>query len=513
MKKLGITSLKLLSISLLLLFIGCEKFKLLKDEDMDLVPAGENTKNATFAAFIKSNDYQQSDRYSQLKLYAQAVRLAGLEEFLDNPNDNFTIVIFNDDAMNSLITGYGYTSLEEAPRPVLRHFILNNIIQHKYQVADFEVGKDEGFESLTGDSLFFRRESSTTNPYVLRVNAVSRYASASVTVRSRDLPFKNAIGHVVPMPTYTVRSSSQKDPKPDDLELSKDSVFVEKDVLLQFASSQAGYQVINPTGDNFQTKMASTINNTGTRRLYMQYKIREPEFEERLGSATLMLYHTRTSNASGVSESLINVYADAYTDWEESTTSYSDLPAMGELESSFSIPSTGNSNKWFASDVSRAVLQAFENNQDFVNIGVWSQSSPNVYFGHLGHANAANNKSYILFESTPETIITNVTVNAVNISSADFFKVIDKTNLQGTGASDKNISYFLSEDTQKGVVLVNGRPLRKRGSFTQEQLRQGVVKYLRNLDVQHATDEIILEVQDFQGGFYPEIITLPVQIN
>src|SRR5690606_29208479 len=156
--------------------------------------------------------------------------------------------------------------------------------------------------------------------------------------------------------------------------------------------------------------------------------------------------------------------------------------------------------------------QAFEKNEDFVNIGVWNKSSPNVYFGHLGHTNAATNKSYILFESTPETIITNVTINTVNVNSEDFFKIIDKTNLLSTGTSDKNIFYFLSEEPQKGVIIVNGRPLKKRGSFTQEQLRQGVVKYLRGGEIQNTTDQIVLEVQDFQGGFYPDIITLPIQI-
>src|SRR5690606_14954397 len=99
------------------------------------------------------------------------------------------------------------------------------------------------------------------------------------------------------------------------------------------------------------------------------------------------------------------------------------------------------------------------------------------------------------------------------VSSADLFKKIDKNNLTATGASDNNISYFLQELPQKGIILVNGMPLKKRGKFTQQQLSQGVVRYLPNQGVQNTTDEILLEVQDFHGGFYPDIVTVPVQIN
>src|SRR5690606_3110421 len=106
----------------------------------------------------------------------------------------------------------------------------------------------------------------------------------------------------------------------------------------------------------------------------------------------------------------------------------------------------GSNNTWVAVDISGAVIQAYENQHSFINMGVWSKTLAQVFFGHLGHANAATNKSYILLESTPETIITNVTVNPVNVNSADLFKKIDKTNLTATGASDNNISYFLKEE-------------------------------------------------------------------
>lgn len=507
-------SLKLLSVSLLFLFVGCEKFKLLKDENMDLVSAGENTKNITFAAFIKSNNYQEADRYSMLKLYAQAVKKAGLETLLDNVDKKFTIVMFTDDAMNQFLSGNGYSTINDVPAEVLKHLILNNIIEgEKYQVIDFTINEEKGFKSLTGDSIFFKRESATTNPYVLKINTVSRYASATATVRSRDLPYKNAVAHVVPTITFTEIAKVAEDEKPTDLPTLKDTLYVTKDVLLTFASSVSGYTVSNPTGDNFQTKMATTVNNSGTRRLYLQFPIRQPKFTGRVGNATLRLFHTRTANATGVTQSQINVYADAKTNWQENTTSYADLPVMGELVSSFEVPTTGAGNTWFSASVSGPVKAAIDNADTFVNIGIWCQSSPNVYFGHKDFAVNTDKLSFVVLESPPIPVVDNVTVNTISLSSQEFYKVITKQNLTATGADDKNIKYIITQAPQKGTIICNGRPLKKGGTFTQHQLTQGVVKYVCGIQTQNTTDEVKLEIQDYRGGYYPDVVTLPIQIN
>lgn len=507
-------SIKPIAVSLLFLFVGCEKFKLLKDEDMDLVAAGENTKNITFAEFIKSNNYQQADRYSQLKLYAQAVKKAGLETLLGSADKKFTIVMFTDEAMNLFLSGNGYATIDEVPAEVLKHLILNNIVEgEKYQVVNFVVNEEKGFKSLTGDSIFFKRESATTNPYVLKINTVSRYASATATIRSRDLPYKNAVAHVAPTITFTELAKVAEDDKPTDLPTLKDTLYVAKDVLLTFATSVNGYTVSNPTGDNFQTKMASTINNSGTRRLYLQFPIRQPKFTGRVGNATLRLFHTRTANATGVTQSQINVYADAKTNWQESTTSYADLPAMGEMISSFEIPTTGAGNSWFSANVGASVKTAIENGDTFINIGVWNYSSPNVYFGHKDFAVNTDKLSFVILESPPIPVVDNVVVNTLSVSSLEFFKIITKQNLTGTGAADKNIKYIITQVPQKGTIICNGRPLKKGGSFTQHQLTQGVVKYVCGIETKNTTDEVKLEIQDYRGGYYPNVITLPIQIN
>ena len=510
MKKFGNHFLKIMAIFFIVILAGCEKFKLLKDEDLDNVSAGANTKNITFTEFIRSNDYQQSDRYSVLKQYAKAVQKAGLETLLDDASKNFTIVAFTDAAINSFLTANGYASIDDVPSEVLKHLILNNIIEDgKLQVIDFAENEDIGFKSLTGDSIFFKREPTTSNPYVLKINSVSRYASTSATIRSRDLPYKNAIAHVSATLTFTAKSVAQIDDAPGDLPTSKDTLYVAKDAVLLFASSVSGYSVSNDAGANaFQTKTATP---TVTRRLYMQFPIRQPKFTGRVGVATLKMFHIRTANGSG--DSQIDVFADGKTDWLESTTSFADLPAMGEKISEFPIPSSGATNTWFGTTISSPVISAIEGGDTFINIGVFNMSNSNVYFGHKEYTGNTDKKAFIVLESTPPPVIENVTVNALQVNLSDFYKIITKQNITSTGASDKNIKYVVVQVPEHGTIICNGKPLKKGSVFTQHQLTQGVVKYLCNPEAVNGSDEVKLEVQDYTGGYYPDIITLPIQIN
>lgn len=515
MKKSRNNFSKILVISLIIALQGCDKFKLLKDEDMEYVSAGANTQNITFAAFIRSNDYQQSDRYSILKQYAKAVRKAGLEALLDDASKHFTIVAFTDVAMNAYISSLGYSGIDDVPSEVLRNFILNNIIgDGKYQVIDFPENIDKGFQSLAGDSVFFRRENTTGNPYVLMINSTNRFASAGVAVRSRDLPYKNAVAHVLNSYTYTAFPKVDPDKIPDDLPVQKDSVFVTKDVVLQFAATEAGYAVQNPSTDDFQSKMASTINNTATRRLYLQFPVRQPNFSERLGNVTLKTYCTKIANAGSVLSNTINIYKDAYTNWEESPLpTYARLPVRSdEIISSFEIATVNGAAKWYGTNISSAFKQSLTDNQTFINIGIWNYSSPNVYFGHIGFS-AGKYKSYILFESSPLPLIKNVTVTPLTVNSSDFYKVITKENLSASGVSDKNVNYILLQAPQKGIILCNGKPLGKGGIFTQQQLAQGAVRYLCNLQAKNTSDEIKIEAKDYRGGYYSGELTLPVIIN
>ncbi|MFD1628761.1 cadherin-like domain-containing protein [Pseudopedobacter beijingensis] len=510
MKKFGNNFLKVLVISLIVTLVGCEKFKLLKDEDMDNVSAGANTKNITFTEFLKSNNYQQDDRYSVLKQYAKAVKKAGLEPLLDEADKSFTIVAFTDAAMNLFITTSGYTSIDDVPNEVLKHLILNNIIEDgKFQVIDFAENEDVGFKSLTGDSIFFKREPIASNPYVLKINSVSRYASASATIRSRDLPYKNAIAHVSNTITFTKKSEATIDNPPADLPTSKDTLYVSKDAVLLFAANVSGYSVSNATGpDAFQTKTATP---TVTRRLYLQFPIRQPKFTARVGVATLKMFHIRTAN--GVGESQIDVFADGKTDWFENTTSFADLPIMGPKISEFKIPSSGATNTWFGTTISSPVIDAIESGETFINIGVFNISNSNVYFGHKEYTGNTDKKAFIVLESTPPPVIGNVNVNVVQVNLSDFYKIITKQNISSTGTSDKNIKYIITEVPKYGTVMCNGIPLKKGSVFTQHQLSQNVVKYLCNSEATAGSDEVKIEVQDYTGGYYPDIITLPIQIN
>lgn len=480
-------------------FIGCEKFKLLKDEDMEKVSAGANLKTITVWQYLNENNFHEND-LTALSMYAKAVQRAGLVELLNSPGD-YTIILPNNTAITAMLKGGGYASVDDVPPIILRNFLLANIFQSRIRSFDLAPELTYRYGALNGDSIYVKR----SEPYALTINDVSKLSSSLAKVRTQNLEFNNAVVHVVPTFTYYALGKSSPDNPPSDIEVNLDKVLVTKDAYVKYGTRS--HESFNTTTELFIKYTASNLQITN--RSNLQFPLSAPTFSERIGNVKLFLYcHRIDGNAT------VDIYHDEDVDWDENTLTSNNAPETGTSTiGSFKVVKTGGINKWYSVDITSGYVNALTAaKQPFMNIGIWTPD-PQV-IGFLPREYQSGQYSpYLMISSAPVTILKAGTTGTVNVNYNTGIKTLTLADLSLQGTSDKNITYILTSAPNQGYIGVNGWPISTSGSFTQEQIATGMVKYFYSGSVSSASDSFTVEAKDHRGGYYSNLITVPVQIN
>jgi len=501
--------------TLFLLFIGmviggCGKLQLLKDIDPEAISAGVDLKDKTIWEFVSSTSTIANDTLKSLSLYTRAIEKAGLKELLNSPGE-YTVIVPRNAALQSFIESLGYNTLDEVPAAILKNIFLDNIARGSILSYELPEAQFEKYETLNQDSISFIRQPTSVDPYKVTINSATTFLSTAAVIRTQDLQCKNGIVHVVDIYTNYVPKTIAPDPStPGEGGNLHDTILVTKDSYMSNGSS---------TSKNTNYGSAVTLNVKKasadfTRRAITQFEVREPLFNDRIGSVKVGLYCNRVDGDGGV----VSLYEDEHVDWLEDKVSWANCPVPGVVSIGDVLlkPGSANSvNKWHLIDITSAYLNALNQNKGFINIGI-NTTDNDLYTFASREAKDSKNvvgglSPFIVITSPVPSILENPTNTGIVVDGATGNKKISTGELKFEGAKSNNIFFILKDVPQNGYLVVGGRPLQTGSRFSQEQLEKGAVRYL--YAGTGNTDSFSLEGQDFQGGFYHDVLTVNVTIN
>ncbi len=506
MKKLTYLKIFISTVILSMSITSCEKFSLLKNADLDHQPAGLNLKSKTIWQFISEDNFHANDA-TNIGLFGKAVEHAGLKDLLNDPKQNLTVIIPDDDVLLSFINGLGYSSLDAVPPVILKNILLNVVIEGRIRSFDLEADVSKSYPSLSNDSLYLSRTVTATDQYVLTVNSSPNSNSVSASVRTQNLEFINGVAHVVNSFTYYIAKTNIPDPvDPTKVSILSDTIYVTKDTYCW--NGTANKNLNKGSELDIQTKLFGATGSTASfsKRTLTQYAVRRPNFNDRVGTARLEMYFSTISGAANM-----NFFEEQNIDWNESTVSWVTAPTFGSISIGGLSITPAVRNQWSSIDITSFYIGALTQGKTFVNIGGAIVENQNINF-RSKEFNGGLFKSRVILSSPPVSIITPSANNPITVQVSNPIKALSLNNLKFSGTADKNISYTLTQAPQNGFLVLNGIPLGVNSSFTQEQVAKGVVKYLYK-GTSPSTDALTLEARDFQGGIYNSLVNLTVNIQ
>lgn len=511
MKKITYLKILICTMILSMSITSCEKFSLLKNENVEHISAGVNLKTKTVWEFISENNFHENDP-TKIGLFGKAIQHAGLKDLLNDSKQNLTVIIPNDDVLQNFIEGLGYTEVEDVPAIILKNILLNNIIERRVRSFDLEAGVNYSYPSLSNDSLYLTRSIAVGNEYVLTVNSSPNASSVSASVRTQNLEFINGVAHVVNTFTYYTAKTNPKDQvNPANVSILTDTIYVTKDTYLQngTANRTLNYGSIQ----DVQTKLFGATGNAASfsKRTLTQYAVRGPRFNGRIGTVRLEMFFNTIQINNPQTPTTMNFFEEQNVDWNESTVSWVTAPTFGSISIGSLSLTQAMRNTWANIDITSFYNAALSQGKTFVNIGGAVVPDLNTHFRSKEFSGGAF-RSRLILSSPPVSIISPAANNPIEVQVSNPVKVLSLNELRFQGTADKNISYTLTQAPQNGFLVLNGIPLLVNASFTQEQIAKGVVKYLYN-GTAPSTDTAILEARDFQGGIYNQLVNLTFNIR
>lgn len=483
---------------LFLLFnVGCGKLDLLKNASLEAIDAGTNLKELTFAEFL-AQDHSQ-DR-TNLNMYADAIRLAGLTDLLSQ-QDDLTLLFYSNQAVTSLVTSLGYATLADVPKAVLRNILSDNIFKGRVRSFDLKLDETKKFETINGSYLYLSRTGSTSNNYIFKANTSTELSSPPATIRTQNLEFKNGVAHVTDQFTFYKQVDAVPDAPSGGVGGVTETFNVSKDVYIQNGNANKNKNFNNATSIDMKNSNGKDVSVD--RMGLFQFPLTTPSFGRRIGLAKLNFYVYFVGLPASLS-----VYQANNTDWDESTVTWTTAPDYNRISLTNVSLASGFSG-WVAMDVTAAVSQLYANNETLLNVRM-NHSTDNFVKIYPKEYMSGNFKATIKVSSPPESILTLGNLEALTLKPNEI-KVLTTDNLKMTGTADKNISFTVNKVPVNGFLVKYGVPLTVNSSFSQEDLIRGAIKYLHNGT--GTTDEIELEAKDYNGGYYKDVLKLAVNIN
>ncbi|WP_113661490.1 CBM96 family carbohydrate-binding protein [Pedobacter nanyangensis] len=490
--------IKSLAIALACTGLSCGKLEFLKNEQPQAVDAGANLKGMTFADFLKID---HSSDLTNLNLYAEVVKKAGLTEFLNQP-ENYTVLFLTNQAVNNMVSSLGYTNLNDVPSIVLRNILSDQIFKGRLRSFDLAIGETRKFETINGSFIYYTRSATSSNEYVLTANNSTDLTSPPSTIRSQNLEFKNGIAHVTDQFTFYKLKDAVPDAPSGSVGAQTDIIHVTKDLFIQNGTANRNKNFNNATSIDMKNSNGKDVSVD--RMGLFQFPLTTPSFGNKIGLAKINFYVYFTGLASS-----LTAYAGADTNFDETTVTWTTAPTYDRV-SLANVSLAAGQTGWITMDVTSLVSQLYGSNKTFLNI-LMNHNNDNFVKIYPREFDSGKFKAYLSISSPPATILTFGNAAALNVSAKDGFAKLSTTQLKMNGADDKNISYIINQIPTNGYLVKYGIPLPVNASFSQTDLVNGSIKYLYSGSGN--TDEIIVEAKDNNGGFYNTPLKITVNIQ
>ncbi|RZL55224.1 MAG: DNRLRE domain-containing protein [Pedobacter sp.] len=490
--------IKSLAIALVCTGLSCGKLEFLKNEQPEAIDAGTNLRGMTLSDFLKID---HSSDLTNLNLYGEVIKKAGLADLLNQPED-YTVLFLTNQAVNNMVSSLGYTNLNDVPATVLRNIVSDQIFKGRLRSFDLKIGETKKFETINGSFIYYTRTANSTNEYVLTANNSTDLTSPPATIRSQNLEFKNGIAHVTDQFTFYKLRDAVPDAPSGSVGAQTDIINVTKDLFIQNGTANRTKNFNNATSIDMKNSNGKDVSVD--RMGLFQFPLTTPSFGNKIGLAKINFYVYFTGLASS-----LTAYAGADTDFDETTVSWTTAPTYDRI-SLANISLTAGQIGWQTMDVTSLVSQLYAGNKTFLNI-LMNHNNDNFVKIYPREFDSGKFKAYLSISSPPPTILTFGNATALNVAPKDGFAKLTTTQLKMNGADDKNISYIVNKIPTNGYLVKYGIPLPVNGSFSQADLVAGSIKYLHSGTGN--VDEIILEAKDNNGGYYNTPIKITVNIQ
>ncbi|MNK17579.1 Fasciclin domain protein [compost metagenome] len=490
--------IKSLAIALVCTGLSCSKFEFLKNEQPEAIDAGTNLRGMTLSDFLKID---HSTDLTNLNLYGEVIKKAGLADLLNQPDD-YTVLFLTNQAVTNMVSSLGYANLNDVPAILLRNIVSDQIFKGRLRSFDLKIGETKKIETINGSFIYYTRTANSTNEYVLTANNSTDLTSPPATIRSQNLEFKNGVAHVTDQFTFYKLRDAVPDAPSGSVGAQTDIINVTKDVFIQNGTANRTKNFNNATA--IEMKNSNGKDVSVDRMGLFQFPLTTPTFGNKIGLAKINFYVFFTGLASS-----LTAYAGADTNFDETTVTWLTAPTYDRI-SLANISLAAGQTGWQTMDVTSLVSQLYGSNKTFLNI-LMNHNNDNFVRIYPREFNGGIYKAYLSISSPPPTILTFGNATALNVASKDGFAKLTTTQLKMNGADDKNISYIVNKIPTNGYLVKYGIPLPVNGSFSQADLVAGSIKYLHSGTGN--ADEIILEAKDNNGGYYNTPIKITVNIQ
>lgn len=450
-----------------------------------------------------------------MTLYAEAVHYAGVENLLEGGAK--TRIVPTNAAIQGMLLSAGVSSLQELSPNVVKEMLSYLVIPGAYRSLDLDEDETIGEATARGDSLYLTRTVTATDKYRLFVNRHAKLATSQIAVHSQDYVFRDGVAHIVDVfPTYQ-ETMTPTDPAPEGVDYSdakKDTLWVEEDAHVYRGARDANYGDDGPYTTRSLIVNSRPDNHVSARRGLIKFDLKEIAFADDLVGANFN-FNVRTPFPANITPTLGVWETD--TDWEELEVTWNTMPTFGGQIATSEVVVLG----WNAVSLTAFINRAYQEHAEAVSLGLGLMDDPNGVFGNVFIYNREQSngdyKAFIsLLGAMPSELeldhLSNLQVPQDGAAAITKEQLSMKPTASPTyNYTDNNITYVLAETPANGTVTRFGLPMGKFGEFTQEELKNGAIRYVH--DGGGSSDVITFKVKDYIGGVYADLVELPVTVQ
>ena len=483
---------------------------------------GSYDSNGDYWSGYTLNEWLESDRNSNCKIYAKALTLSGMKNLFDSIEQS-TVIVPNDEAFEQLFKEMGISSIDEFEPILLREVLSYLVMSQRYLSTDMEVGTIIAAQNITEKPLYLSKKSSSGNRHQLYVNnyvpaGVKNFAATTATVVMQDVAFKDHVAQIVSnvpyYKAYTLKTDTYNGKPNTDQVID---VQTEADTYLAATRGESPYDL--------------SINCNSERIPIILYEpISSFDFKDEVSIARVNFFVT---SLEGIAVNPFLLYDITDQAWELSEHG-TDVSKFYKTVIKEYTPTLSPDNKvatfdfdevdkWTSIDITDYVIEHLKDpspkpiafavvpaNNFYSSVGILhlgfkkesqvSKSKNPSYIQILGKMNSRiilqNNKAIICSESA-EITQENLLCTAPAVPD-------------GLVYSPQNITYRIIESPVGGVIARNSLPMKEGDVFTQNEINEGAIKYYKTTAV--SSDTFTLRAGDYSGATLQEDIIMNVDI-
>jgi len=483
---------------------------------------GAYDSNGDYWSGYTLNQWLESERNSDCHIYAQAVKLSGMEDTFDTMLPS-TIIVPNDDAFTQLFSEMGISDIQDFEPVLLKEILSYLVMSQRYISTDMQDGAVIAAQNIADKPLYLSKKSASGNRHQLYVNnhvpaGVKNFAATKATVVMQDVAFKDHVAQIVSnvpyFKEYTLKTDTYKgEPNTDQMI----DIQTEADTYLAETRRESPFDL--------------SINcNTERIPIILYESLSAVDFLDEISTAKVNFFVT---SVEGIAVNPFVLYDITDQAWELSENG-TDVTKFYETVISEYVPILSVENKvatfdfdeveeWTSIDITDYILEHFKNPSP--KPVAFAVAPANNYYSsvgilHLGfkkesQVSKSKNPSYIriLGKMDSRIILQNkkpIECNESVIITRDHLLCTAPEIPDGLVYSPQNITYRIIGSPSGGVLARNCIPMKEGDVFTQNEINEGAIKYYKT--TAGSSDNFTLRAGDYSGATVQEDLTMNVVI-